>query len=68
MKHSCSVCGRRFAAIRIVNYTLWHEQVCRSCYYWARDMVYGAMTGNQTIHAMHTPWPHGIFLESPYAS
>jgi hypothetical protein len=60
--HHCKACDRKLPFDRLFPYQLWGETVCRACYYWAREVIYGDMTGN---HALTTPWPHGT-QEAPH--
>lgn len=61
----CKCCDRPLATMRITHYSMWNEEVCRACYKWARELIYGAMSGD---HHLSTPWPHGVYLEVTDAS
>lgn len=64
----CKCCGRPFPIERINPFSLWGEEVCRPCYMWAREAVYGEMTGGHLAHIASTPWPHGFQLEGFHAT
>lgn len=64
----CPVCGRKFATPRIVRWTVWHEEVCRACYKWVVEEVYGVATPNSSPHVRQMPWPHGFYFQTPEAS
>ncbi len=55
----CKACDRKLPLERLFPYMLFGEIVCRACYHWARETIYGDTTGN---HDLSMPWPHGTGL------
>lgn len=58
--HSCAVCDRPFARPRLAVWTIFYEEVCRACYMWAVEAMYGPIARKNLMTA---PFPHGVFFD-----